>query len=248
VEDDRPFFELAAFVMKGEVSINTDDSEIFLHETPGQAGLRWSSQGAVELQTFNEKIEPRELTEEEQQREERIQTLCKKLQQEKVGEVLKQYLGSKDVIEQRVAVVCCGALDLLEDVGAQFGNPHPDVRDQAIVAARHWLGRAPGQVKKLYDYLLTQRKSTLARARTGIQLLIGISESDLQHFDTYEQLGLLLDSESIPLRSLALWHLERYLPEGKAIEYNPVADDAMRGGKIEEWKKLIKKVKSSPAN
>jgi hypothetical protein len=48
-----------------------------------------------------------------------------------------------------------------------------------------------------------------------------------------------LDHSKLAVRQLALWHLVRLVPEGKAIGYDPAAPAAVRQKAIKEWRQLI---------
>ena len=104
---------------------------------------------------------------------------------------------------------------------------------------RHWLGRCPGQEQKLYEYLRTTRDFPAVQAQTVLQLLFGFTPDDLREPETFEVLIEYLRHDRPAIRILAEWHLNRIVPQGKAIPFQPDADAETREKTYLAWKKLI---------
>ena len=55
----------------------------------------------------------------------------------------------------------------------------------------------------------------------------------------YQVLINYLGSERVSLRELAYWHLQRLVPAGVKIGYEPLAPNEKRDAAIQAWHKLI---------
>ena len=55
---------------------------------------------------------------------------------------------------------------------------HADVRDHAVLALRHWLGRGPAQVNQFYAHLTNDLKRTPVQARSALHLLFGFDDRE----------------------------------------------------------------------
>jgi hypothetical protein len=153
---------------------------------------------------------------------------------------IETFLNSKDVAEQRLALVTLGALDELEALGKSLiAAKTLGEWDFGVIVLRHWLGRARGQDQKYYQALTTLRGYTDAQARVILQLLFGFSPEDLELPETYEVLIDYLVHEKPAIRNLAAWHLVRLVPQGKAIPYKPDGSPADAQRAHAQWKKLV---------
>jgi hypothetical protein len=158
-----------------------------------------------------------------------------------LGKGLDELLASDGEAKHRVAVACMGALDDLPRLVAALENPkYVDARDQAILTLRNWIGRRPGQLAKLYDFLTKEKKHSPVQARTIMQLLRGFDDDDRKEPHIYQ---LLIDgmehSSLVSIRQLAHWHLERLAPAGQKIAFDAAANQQSRSQAASEWRQLI---------
>ena len=108
------------------------------------------------------------------------QTIREALAKEPVEKVIPALLKSKEEGVRRLGVVALGAIDDLPGLAGAFNNTeYADVRDNVITIVRQWLGRAPGQDQKFYDFLVEYRKFPPAHAMIAMRLLHSFSEADL---------------------------------------------------------------------
>ena len=111
-----------------------------------------------------------------------------------------------------------------------------DVRNETILVLRHWIGRQPGQIKKL-ETALAGTGLTANQAATVLSLLVGFDQASRAHPTTYALLIGELDHPKLAIRSLAQWHLNRLVPAGASIMYDATAAD--RQATIAAWQRLI---------
>jgi hypothetical protein len=116
---------------------------------------------------------------------------------------------------------------------------HADVRQQAVLTLRNWMGRHPGQITALQDHLTKTRDYTPVQARTIIQLLKGFDDDDRKEPLIYQLLIDALEFARLPIRELAHWNLERLAPAGQSIAYDAAATDAIRRQALLQWRQLI---------
>jgi hypothetical protein len=120
-----------------------------------------------------------------------------------------------------------------------LGDKHADVRDAAVQALRAWIGRGPGQDRKLYDFLQAGPKFSKGQAAIALELLHSFGDDDLARPETYEALIADLRHARPAIRELAAWHLYRLVPAGKDIPYDPSGSDEERQAAFKAWKKLV---------
>lgn len=136
---------------------------------------------------------------------------------------------------RELAVYTLAATDNIPALIAYLGDPkHHSLRDAAVIALRHWIGR-PGRDEALYKALL--KNNSPAVAETIMTLLH--SPFDLEQPDTYETLIAYLAHGRLPVRQLAYWHLVRLAPAGREIKYDPAGDATERAKGVAAWRKLI---------
>jgi hypothetical protein len=130
------------------------------------------------------------------------------------------------------------AINQLDLVMAALADPNqPAARKAAVVALRHWIGDAPGNDQKLYQFLIDRQDYTRAQASTVLQLLH--SPFAASEPDSYEILIAYLRHGKIAIRELAWWHLSRLVPEDLRAPYDPAAPDAELAKAQAAWKTLI---------
>jgi hypothetical protein len=232
------------FVLNGEVLLDTHTDQYALHGPPGPAYFHWDSRTGADAGPERRDQppawarpahagEPNPLTAAVERLRERLQTMP-------VQETLTQMVHSPDPGNRRVAVFALGAVDDLPDLIATLSDPaHEATRDAATVALRHWIGLGPGQDMRLYDFLVQSRSYTPNQASLVLQLLHSFGENDLARPATYETLIDYLLHEKLAIRQLAKWHLDRLVPAGRAIAYDPAGSPEARQRAYEQWKKLV---------
>jgi hypothetical protein len=148
-------------------------------------------------------------------------------------------------VARRLEVYVFGATDDLPQlVQCLTDAKHADVRDAAIGALRHWIGRGPGQDQKVYDLLVTQEKYKPTQAEVVMQLLHSPFQADEP--ETYQTLIDYLRHDNLAVRELARWHLSRLAPAGKDIAYDAAGTAEERAKAYNKWKELIPEGKLPP--
>jgi hypothetical protein len=140
-----------------------------------------------------------------------------------------------------------GAVDDLQGLTDALADPKSAVlRETAVEALRHWIGRNEEQDLKLYRFLVQRQEYPEAQAETVLQLLH--NPFALDRPETYETLIAYLRHSRLAVRELARWHLYRIVPAGRKIAYDAAAAENMaeRQKAYEAWKKLIPSGKLPP--
>jgi hypothetical protein len=156
----------------------------------------------------------------------------------KLSVVLVEDMNSSRPATQRLAVLSLGAIDNLPHLLDALESDKREVREGAVAALRHWLGRGPGQEQKLRQALEDKRYNP-DQAETALQLLHTFSNDDRGKKQTYEMLIDYLKHDQAAVRQLASWHLARLVPEGGKILYNPVGPAKERQDAFDQWRKLL---------
>jgi hypothetical protein len=210
-------------VMDGDTSTDPEPSAAYLKELP-----TWAP----------EKISDMANTERGKKVEAVILRWRKQAAEKGLGPSLDALLASDDPLDRRFGVLMLAAMDDLQRLGDVLKDTkHQDVWDAAIVAARHWIGRGPGQDQKLYKALLTRQYSP-REAEGFMELLHSFGDDELARPETYQVLISYLGSDRMSLRQLAYWHLYRLVPDGRKIGYDPMASKEQRDAAIKEWRKV----------
>jgi hypothetical protein len=148
-------------------------------------------------------------------------------------------------VARRFVVYSLGATDQLPELVGSLTDPkHADVRDAAIEALRHWIGRGPGQDEQLYNLLVKQEKYPPTQAEVVMQLLHSPFQADEP--ETYQTLIDYLRHDKLAVRELARWHLYRLAPAGKDIAYDATGSADERAKAYNKWKELIPDGKLPP--
>ncbi|MBL8794940.1 MAG: hypothetical protein JNM56_13610 [Planctomycetia bacterium] len=249
-KDDKnpaePTAALVLLVLKGEADLKYGNRQIVLKQPPGPALFQWdSAAGPDSAPQRLEKLPPwadpeAKPTPEAKERLARIEKVRQKLASEAPEAVIGELLKSKEPGERRLALVALGATDDLPRLlDALNHTEHADIREEAIMALRHWIGRGPGQDLKLYNALTQEKKYSPAQAEIVLRLLHSFGEADLGRPETYEALIAYLKHDRVSIRELARWHLIRLVPAGKAIKYDAAGTPKDRDAAYAEWKKLV---------
>jgi hypothetical protein len=238
---DDPVFNLFFIVLKGEVFLRHGETGVALQAPPGPAILVWDSLVRVpEVQRLDEL--PPGVTAMKEKDVKLLAEACAwatKLAAGSQAAVLQDGAASKSALERTAAVNAMGALDDVQGLFTTLASsPHADTRDQAVLALRNWLGRAPGQTAKL-DAGLKKAGYTDVQARTLLHLLYGFTPEEKREPATYDVLLTSLKHSRPAVRQLAHWHLVRLVPEGKTIPFNVLASEAESQRTCDQWRKLI---------
>jgi hypothetical protein len=254
-KDDEPTADLMLIVVMGNVQVKTASEELALHAPPGPAVLHWLSgdgSGGVRVERIEDLpawVKPglaalpklKDITAVMKLLEQRF------VEHSSIDEALADSLDSDNPNTRRIAVYGLGALDDLPRlVDALTNKRHPDVRDTAVVALRHWIGRGPGQDMKLYDVLVKDKHYSEGQAEIVLQLLHSFGDSDLARPATYETLIDYLMHDNLAVRQLAHFHLVRQVPAGRNIAYDAAAPEDARKQAYEKWKELVPSGKLPP--
>ena len=217
-------------VLQGEVDLKYGPNQYALSAPPGPAQFRWDNVAGpdpspLRLEQLPDWATAKGLRPERlRQAKDRIERFRKLVADKGVKEAVDTFLASDDPADRGLAVVVLGATDDLEGLARILAQPgHRDVWDRAVLVARHWIGRAPGQDLKAYRRLIDSRGYTPAQAESLLQMLHGFGDADLARPETYQMLIAFLGHNKVGLRGLAHWHLVRLVPAGREIDYNPLA-------------------------
>jgi hypothetical protein len=251
--NDVPTANLVFLVVKGEVMLKHGVHQHALKAPPGAALIEWDSVDGMDPAPHTLKELPpwaqegADETPLAQKKKKALARLRQLLLSRSIDEALDELVSSDDPAQRRLAVFVMGALDDLPRLGKVLRESrHPDVWDHGVQALRHWIGRSPGQDQILYQRLIEGGKYSPATAEAIVQLLHSFGEAELARPETYEALIDYLDSDHLPLRGLAYWHLERLVPAGEEFGYDPTAPKEQRAAAVEKWKKLIPNGKLPP--
>ncbi len=242
---ETPLADLIVLALKGEVVVRHEGRQFRLQAPPGAALIEWDSvhgldAGPQHLDTLPAWANAQARTATGREKLELLAKFRTQLEANGLEKTFDAFLHSDVPAERRVGVLGLAAVDDLPRLGAVLvATTHEDVWDNAVLALRHWIGRAPGNDRRLFEALVQKRQYSPAQAATVIQLLIGFGAEQQARPETYELLLDLLDSEHLGLRGLAHWHLVRLAPAGRPFGYRPQADKDTRAPAVAEWHKLI---------
>jgi uncharacterized protein (TIGR03000 family) len=253
---DVPLADMTFLVLKGQVDLKHGGDLVALSAPPGPAQIEWDNVTGMDPSPKPLKELPAWVLpptddagkEKERLRDAVYRRFTEALASKPLDAVVDEFLESKNPLERRMAVVVLAATDDLARLGKALREAkRPDVWDDAVLALRHWMGRAPGQDLKLYNRLVESKNFTPEQAETVMQLLHTFSDVDEQRPALYEKLIDALDDDSFPVRALAHWHLIRLVPEGRKIAYDPHAPKEELQKTQKEWQALIPPGKLPPA-
>jgi hypothetical protein len=241
--NEGPTLHLIFLVMQGRLQLSVDARQVAMSAPPGPAMIQWDSvTGGDPSPERCDKLpawaaDQSALTKDKQAILEEFRQMALK---ESIATALDNFVQADDPLKRRLAVFAMGALDDLPRLGqAVAASKHRDVWENAVLALRHWIGRAPGQDQKLYAALVKDRNYTQVDARSVLQLLHDFGEPELARPELYETLIDFLEHEKLAVRGLAHWHLTRLAPAGRAIAYDPLAAPETRSKAVAQWRTLI---------
>ena len=250
-----PVARMTFLVLKGAADLVYAGREVAMSAPPGPALIEWDSVTGMD-------DSPRRLEELPAwvlpPKDEAGKAFAKKVEDvvgrfadeaksKSLDAAIDTFLASDDPLEHRLAVVALTATDQLTRLAKVLKETDkPDVWDDAVLALRHWIGRAPGQDQKLYQGILDAKVFTPLEAETTLELLHDFGEDQLARPITYEMLIHLLDSDKRVIRGLAYWHLSRLVPEGVKFGYDPFGPKEAREAAVKKWEEYIPAGKLPP--
>jgi hypothetical protein len=251
--DPTPDTELVLLVLQGHVDLKSGTTQFGLSAPPGPAYYHWdSTRGADASPGRLDKLPIWANPEAGDQSRVRllqaaIESLRKRLAAKPVEQALADAAASDNSVERRGAVFCYAALDSLGPVTDLLQDEKSlEVREAAILALRHWIGRGPAHDLKVYDVFVERHKYTRPQAEIVLQLLHTPSQEEQAQPELYEILIAYLTHPKLPVRELARWHLYGLVPAGKKIAYDAAAPEGQRKKAAQEWKQLIPDGKLPP--
>jgi hypothetical protein len=251
---ESPTLDLVLLVLKGTVNLQSATRSHALTAPPGPAYFHWdSAAGDDPGPQRREKLpewKTRDVLSTPQGKAALsvVTDIAKRYQETKdpgkvVAGLLRESATESDPLRagsmRRGLVYTMAALDLLDELTDALGHSHAEVRDTAVVALRHWIGRGPGQDLKLYDFLQKSKRFSPAHAEIVLHLLHSYGDVDLEKPETFEALIAYLRHPRPAVRQLASWHLYRLVPSGKEIAYDPIGPESDRENAFKQWKKLV---------
>jgi hypothetical protein len=241
-ESDIPVVTMLLFALEGEAVVSNGKHATRLHAPPGACLYMWDSiSHSIDVQRFETTPD---FAKPFSDKEKAVFMDCCKAAHplaEKGADrpkILAKAVASADAMERKTAVVCMGAIDDTAGLLAAIGDKNADVRKMAVLVARHWVGRAPGQEGRWHD-LLVKEGYTPGQAKNMLYLLNGIETDKLRQPATFDVLIHGLNHAKTPMRELAHWHLIRLVAGGKDIAYDAAAPEAQRLQSIEAWRRLV---------
>jgi hypothetical protein len=249
---DEPTYAAVLLAIKGQTELTTEAHSYLLTAPPGPAVYSWDSAGGEEGGPRQRKALPpwadpkAAVPAEGKTLEDAVDLYQKNLKafkspQAAMAAVLdaadKEADKPKAAFLRDFAVAGLGALDQPR-VAELLADPHSaDVREAAVLAARHWIGKSADRDLLVYHHLTDRLGYTPREAETVMQLLHNPFDPDQP--ETYEVLIRGLDSKKLAVRELSRWHLYRLTPVGKDISYDAAAPDAERDKAVKAWQELI---------
>jgi hypothetical protein len=250
---DVPTAALIFIVVRGEVTLGHDDTELALRAPPGPALIEWDSVSGEDPSPTRMDALPAwanvdgEDSALAKQKKAVMEKLRLSILSKGIAATLEEFVASDNAYERALAIKAMGALDDLERLGTALReSKNQDDWDTGVLTLRHWIGRAPGQDQILHHGLISRGKFTPIDAETVMQLLHSFGESDLARPETFETLIDYLGHKKLAIRGLAYWHLRRLVPAGKAFGYNAWDSEEKRQEAINKWKNLIPSGKLPP--
>lgn len=249
-----PVASLVLLVLKGAAAADLGGVAFGLAAPPGPALVEWDSVHGLrpeplKLDKLPDWADPEAALSEDGKKAVAAVEKFRRARADDPAGAVAGFLASSDPAERRVALVTLGALDDLDGLGRVLGGARaPDGYDFGVTVARHWLGRCPGNDRKLYAVLTSPAQGySPAHARIILQLLLGFGPDDLKQPETYELLIQYLTHDRPAIRNLAAWHLVRLVPAGKGIAYKPGGTREEAAAAAGAWKKLIPAGQLPPA-
>lgn len=242
-QPEEPTLFAYLLVLSGGIELTSNGVCFALDAPPGPALFHWSSVDGDDLTPRRLEQLPafaQPLTAEERQLAEAVAQRARKLNEAPPAKVAAECLEDANPRFRLMGVTLLGAVDDLEGLLAALEHPrHPEVREQAVIVLRHWLGRKPGQDALLYHHLTSKRHLTPAQAAGVLQLLYGFSDHDAESPELYSSLIAYLNHDALMIRELVRFHLYRLVPAGSDIPFDAADPPEKRAEAVKRWKALI---------
>jgi hypothetical protein len=258
-ESPPPTLLLNLHVLKGNVTFHPGrGAEHGLSAPPGLAYFSWDSltgpdEGPRRRDKLPEWAEPGYGKKLSPALRSELEALAKLPKDEAIGAALGRWQQSavelsdadRARVRRRLSVFALGAIDDLEQVTDALASTESSVlREAAVEALRHWIGRAPAQDQRLFRFLVLRQEYSEPHAETVLDLLHSPFAPDRP--ETYETLIAYLRHSRVAVRELARWHLSRLAPAGRDIAYDAADPEEQRRKAYDEWKKLVPSGKLPP--
>ncbi|MCS6977755.1 MAG: hypothetical protein NZM31_12220 [Gemmatales bacterium] len=241
--EESPTLNLYCLVLNGGIELTSNGVCYALDAPPGPAVFHWSNVDGDDAAPRRLEELPqfaRPLTPEERKQAETVYARAKKLNEMPPGKVAAECLADPDPRIRMMGVTLLGATDDLDGLLAALQNPkHPEVREQAVIILRHWLGRQAGHDARLYEHLTSKLNLSPAQAAGFLQLLYGFSEHEAESPELYATLLAYLNHDSLMIRELVRYHLYRLVPAGSEIPFDAADPPEKRAEAVRRWKALI---------
>ncbi len=247
-----PAIAVVALALKGEIDVKGKNHHVTLKAPPGPAllyvhNLEDEMPSPRHLDSLPDWAKDGGRPEETA----KMQALAKRFRatatSKSVHQAIEEILNSEDREERQIGMYLLAATDDLPTMWKVMRDTRDlELWDAGVVALRHWIGRCPGQDQKLYEGLVEKAKLKPVHAETVLQMLHSFGDDQVAQPETYQMLIGYLQHELRPIRGLAYWHLQRLVPEGKKLGYDPLASREEREKAVEEWRKLVPPGKLPP--
>lgn len=250
---EAPSAELAVLVLKGHAELKHETHRHAMHEPPGPAYFHWNSDfGEDPGPKRMEKLPPWATAAGAAAVPRAFRGMGRmfryRLGVQPVEDTFVEALATVDPAYRRLGLYGLGGTDNLPRLLDALADPeHQDVREGAILALRHFIGRCAGQDHKVYRTLLDVKKYSEAHAEIVMELLHSFSEQQLARSELFEALVSGLVHEKLAIRELCHWHLCRLAPQcDKDIPYRAAGPEADRKKAHDQWMQLITDGKLPP--
>jgi hypothetical protein len=235
----RPSAEMNLIVLAG----SADLSEASGRQTLGpKSRYYWNSETGSENATVLDKL-PDDLKPANDAEAKKLLTAVRDLQTRLAtgapATVLKAAAQDKDAQIRTASVFGLAAVGEIGAVLSALADAkRAEVRLAALIALRHWVGQSYDDDQRVYELLLLQKYSK-SHAEIVVKLLHNFTPTQLAQPESYEALIHYLTHERLAIRQLAAWHLNRLVPDGEKIAYNPAGSpEELRRGQA-AWRKRI---------
>ena len=250
---EGPTQVLVLVVLKGQLDLKTPSYEHSLSAPPGPAYFHWDNVGGEAGPRRLDRLPPwadpkAPPPEDARDVAEVVRAYRERLKDRGPSAALLDLLarGERETdkgrgrLTREFAVLGLAALDDVVRVAEALADErYADVRDTAVMALRHWIGKGRGHDRELYERLMTRQLGyTKGQAEILVQLLH--SPFAANQPETYEVLLAYLRHGKLAIRELALWHLTRLAPAGRDIRYDPAGPEAERKKAAAEWDKVLR--------
>jgi hypothetical protein len=165
------------------------------------------------------------------------------------GAMIAEALDAAESLSGRyLAVLCFGAVDDVDYLADCLASErYFEVRDAAVEALRHWLGRGAGQRDQFRKVLA--KKYSPSETDTILYLTRIPSGEDMRERDTFAIPVDELNNDKLAIRHLAFWHLVRLcnkeMRENK-LTYDPTDPPERRELNQKKWQKALQEGKLMP--